>query len=186
MAKGRVVIDVWKDHGADPFFWILLQGVQDPYKVYYGREGWKVEPERRETRAKYVTDDLIVDTARVVSSIEISGPMDEILKLIEFAGYHGLTARVKPNHLLAPRKCLTEMSQHLATLPLLQELNRNNRENKMEFSSRQWPLDRPTRYDKGAYKGEWDVITGRHQVVNIDPLPTERIGSSSLNQLVTL
>ena len=35
MAKGRLVLDVWKDQSADPFFWIALEGEKD-YKIFYG------------------------------------------------------------------------------------------------------------------------------------------------------
>lgn len=169
MGKGRLVLDVWKDHEADPFFWILLEGVKDPYKTYYGREGWEVDLNKRETRAKYATDDHIVDAgARVISSIDISGPMDEIIVLIEFAGYHGCGGPASPSYLRAPKKSLTEISGHLATLPLLQELAKNDRERTIQLHTRSSPLERETRYDKGAYKGRWRVVTGRHRVIDIN------------------
>lgn len=167
MAKGRLVLDVWKDHRADPFFWVMLDGVKEPYKVYYGREGWIVELHRTETRAKYSTDNDVIDTAKVISTIEIAGPLDEIIKLIEFAGYHGSYSPLTPRFLLVPKRALEEMSGHLATLPLFQKLAENDRLNEYHLRSCSSPLERPTRYDKGAYRGEWDVIIGRHVILDI-------------------
>lgn len=171
MAKGRLVLDAWKDHEADPFFWILLEGVKEPAKVYYGREGWIIDPHRKETRAKYTLDNYIVDSAsKVISSIDIAGPVDEVIKLIEFAGYHGCNAPARPRCLLAPKKSLEEISRYLPTLPLIQELAKNDRSNEYWLSSRTQPLDRPTKYDKGAYRGEWSVVTGRHIIIDTQPL----------------
>lgn len=167
MAKGRIVLDVWKDHEADPFFWIELEGLNEPLKVYYGREGWEVDLNKKETRARFVGDPYIKDVAKqVVSLIDISGPMDEILVLIEFAGYHGCCNRIKPAYLRAPKKVLVEMSRHLATLELLQELAKNDPSQAAHLYTRSHPLERTTRFDKGAYKNRWGVVTGRHRIVD--------------------
>ena len=169
MGRGRLVLDVWKDHEADPFFWVLLEGVRNPYKTYYGREGWEVVLDKKETRAKYATDSCIIDSGgtRVISSIDISGPMDEIIVLIDFAGYHGCNGHARPSYLRAPRKSLTEISGHLATLALHQELAKNDREGTIQLHFRSTPLERVTKYDKGAYKGRWGVVTGRHRIIDI-------------------
>jgi len=164
MAKGRIVLDVWKDHEADPFFWVELGGLQEPLKVYYGREAWEVDLNKKETRARSVGDSFINDGDRCVSSIDISGPMDEILILIEFAGYHGCCGRVGPEYLRAPKKVLVEMSGHLATLRLFQELAKNDPNRSVQLRTRSCPLERVTRFDKGAYRGRWGVVTGRHRV----------------------
>lgn len=203
MGKGRLVLDVYKDHRADPFFWVVLEGVSDPHKVYYGRESWDVDLNKKETRAKYAMDRYIQDAqgARVIGSIDISGPMDEIIRLIEFAGYHGCGGSAKPHNIYAPRKVLVEMMRHLPTLALQRTLRDDNdscrkdrfhepglgipdsvspeKRAKMEGNRQpvDWtnsaysrPLDRPTRYDQGAYAGEFLPIAGRHCVINVKPL----------------
>lgn len=148
MGKGRVVLGIHKDHPADPYFWIELEGVKEPYKVYYGREGWTIDLNKKETRARYSVDTGIKEAraSRVIGAIDIAGPTDEILKLIELAGYHGChCGRIRPAYLHAPKKHITEVSQHLATHELLLELRKNDPT--VRISHRQWPLDRPTRYD---------------------------------------
>lgn len=168
MAKGRIVLDVWKNHEADPFFWVELEGIKKgPFKVYYGREGWTVELHRQETRAIYVKDDVIKDPAsHVAASIDISGPIDEILVLVEYAGYHGTYARIRPAYLRVPRRALEEVSEHLATLELLQELAKNDPTQASHFHTRSHPLERSTRYQNQAYPRRWGVVTGRHHVLD--------------------
>lgn len=169
MAKGRIVVDIWKDHAADPFFWIMLEGIRHPAKIYYGRESWQIHLTMKETRARYVLDTEIVDlSSKVISSIDIYGPMDEIIKLIEFAGYHGCCGPARPRYLSVPKKSLQEVSQYLATLPLIQELAKNDHTKILLLASRTQPLDRPTKFDKGAYRDRWDVITGRHQIIDVE------------------
>ncbi len=147
MGRGRLILDIYKDHPADPYFWIMLEGVNNPYKVFYGREGWKVDLNKKETRAKYEVDRVIRygETRLIIASIDIAGPMDEIIKLIELAGYHHCGGPARPMYLNAPKKSLNEVSRHLATLELLRELSKNDPS--APLAARQWPLDRPTRYD---------------------------------------
>ena len=168
MAKGRLVLDVWKDQSADPFFWIALEGEKD-YKVFYGREGWTVDLSRKETRAKYAQDNEMTDpdASQIIASIDIAGPMEEIIKLIEFAGYHGCVGPAKPRYLYAPKKSVVEISEHLATLNLIQELAKNDPKASMHYY-RSHPLERATKYDQGAYRGQWSVVTGKHQIINAE------------------
>ena len=166
MASGRVVEDIWKDHPADPFFWIQSQGAKAPCKVYYGRESWEVRIGQKESRSKLAIDAHIVDPDRVVSSIDITGPMDEILVLIEFAGYHFCGGYAEPHRLSVPSPLVGEVSQHLPTLHLIWKLRENlPRERWGELSSRGGPWEGQTRFHQNVYRA-FGNRPGRHNWVS--------------------
>ena len=146
--KGRVIEEIYKDDPANPYFCIRLKDVKEPFVVFYGREGWEIDPNKHETRAKYSGDNLMIPPfckARVVASIDISGPMDEVIKLIELAGYHKCNGPSRPVYLHVPKKFVSEVSNHMLTLELIRELQLNNPDAKLSF--RTHPLERPTKYD---------------------------------------